>query len=94
MDSKRDSNKCQECEYWSDKCREINRQHQGIHMNGESLCWCCKNAIPSEDSGCEWSVSKKPVKGWEVSQSKLFITNDGKQAYTYRVDRCPKFERG
>lgn len=91
----RDSGKCQHCEYWSDECKKVNAAHcGGQHQTGETLCWCCKHAVPIDGNGCEWSMYKQPVDGWEVSQMKIFRKNDGTMAYTYRVDKCPKFERG
>ena len=91
----RDSGKCQHCEYWSDECKKVNASHcGGQHQTGETLCWCCKHAVPIDGNGCEWSMYKQPVDGWEVSQMKIFRKNDGTMAYTYRVDKCPKFERG
>lgn len=91
----RDSGKCQYCEYWSNKCKEVNAAHcGGQHQTGETLCWCCKHAVPIDGNGCEWSMYKRPVEGWEVSQMKIFRKNDGTMAYTYQVNKCPKFERG
>lgn len=93
---KRDAGKCQKCKYWCDKCHEINHSKQGQHQTGETLCWCCKHAIPDKEGtkGCEWSIYKQPVDGWKVSQVKWYRNDDGKSCYTYRVDDCPKFERG
>lgn len=91
----RDSGKCQYCEYWSDECKKVNAAHcGGQHQTGETLCWCCKHAVPIDGNGCEWSMYKQPVDGWKVSQLKMFRKNDGTMAYSYRVDKCPKFERG
>ncbi|MBQ1434221.1 MAG: hypothetical protein IIZ09_14095 [Ruminococcus sp.] len=89
--------KCRDCPYWTDKCKEINERHpHQTHQPMESLCWCCKNAVPDRDgvNGCEWSLYSQPVPGWKVSSKKAFARSDGKQAYTYKVERCPKFERG
>lgn len=92
---KRDSHKCQYCEYWCAKCKEINAAHRGgQHQTGDTLCWCCKHAIPINGNGCEWSMYKQPVEGWEVSEIKLVMQPNGKMVYTYKVERCPKFERG
>ena len=66
------------------------------HQPMESLCWCCKNAVPDKDglAGCEWSLYSQPVPGWKIGARAEFTKGDGTKAYTYKVVRCPKFERG
>lgn len=92
--------KCKDCEYKSDKCRKIAMMHrqEAFHTDA-TLCWCCKNAVPEKDengrytAGCDWSIHKKPVEGWEVSATGR-IYEHGHSYTTYCVSRCPKFERG
>ena len=38
---------------------------------GGTLCWKCKNAVPSKDGtvGCSWMIDLIPVKGWDARQS-------------------------
>lgn len=89
--------KCKHCQYWCDACKEINLQHPGqAHLPTESLCWCCKNAVPDKECtrGCDWSIKGKPIDGWEVTEASTFVMSDGRQGRTYKVARCPKFERG
>lgn len=95
--------KCKNCEYRSDKCREIADAHKRDDREKQNtdatLCWCCKNAVPAKDgtgkytAGCEWSMFRRPVKGWEVSKAAL-VRECGHTYMTYCVSRCPKFERG
>lgn len=92
--------KCKDCEYKSDKCKEIAMMHkQDVISPQQTLCWCCKNAVPEKDSkgiyicGCEWSIKSEPVPGWEVSSAGL-VFEQGHSYMTYCVSRCPKFERG
>ena len=61
-----------------------------------SICWDCKNSVPSECYGCSWSREFKPVRGW-IAQ-KTHIKSDefkaGKrrqQIVSYNVRKCPHF---
>lgn len=90
-------NKCQTCKYWCDKCKEINMMHTSqTHLPTESLCWCCKHAVPDAEGerGCSWSISHKPVKGWKIAENAKYKTADGREIPSYKVSECPKFERG
>lgn len=94
------SGKCVTCPYFSTKCVEINRSRNSgngnPHMAGESLCWCCKHSIPSTkvpNKGCEWSMYRQRVPGWDAEKVKL-SDQDGYKTISYVVKRCPKFERG
>lgn len=88
--------KCKSCPYWCDECKRLNygRPSQA-HLPTESLCWCCKNAVPDKEGtrGCSWSLNKQPVKGWKVEASSEYHMADGRVAISYKVSRCPKFER-
>lgn len=63
-----------------------------------TLCWHCKHAVPKYDKkgrciqGCNWSLYKRPVIGWNAS--KEYITFKGKRTPSYDVRECPQFERG
>lgn len=78
------------CGYYRAVCEvcraEIKRRQEG------TLCWRCKNAVPGNGYGCEWSVRKKPVEGWTARETKLKIYGN---TYTksYHVVKCPKFEK-
>lgn len=89
--------KCKTCKYWCDKCKEINMLHPSqTHLPTESLCWCCKHAVPDAEGerGCSWSVRHKPVKGWKIAESAKYKAGDGREIASYKVSECPKFERG
>ena len=92
--------KCKDCEYKCDKCQKMAMERKAEPLPAEaSLCWCCKNAVPEKDdkgnytAGCEWSLYKKPVEGWEVNKV-ADVYESGRRYRTYCVSRCPKFERG
>ena len=58
-----------------------------------TLCWDCQNAC---NSGCSWSRSFKPVKGWVATPTIInqgVRTQDGDPFYTksFFVHKCPKF---
>ena len=58
----------------------------------DTLCWDCKN---STNNGCEWSMSFKPVEGWNAVPSAI-LGGGANDKYTdsYLVLECPKFEKG
>ncbi len=91
--------KCLDCEYWCDECLERNTSANfgrgNQHLIGESLCWCCANAVPDYEKGrgCEWSMYRQPVPGWEA-ESDYINDYDGKMRRRYCVIKCPKFVRG
>ncbi len=62
----------------------------------ETLCWRCKNAVPSKSSGCSWSREFKPVEGWTADRRDLKMGKEkiGDYIESYFVHKCPKFERG
>lgn len=63
-----------------------------------TICWGCKHAVPNPEKGigCSWSTKFKPVKGWKAEKDT--ITGGSGKNYTliktYRVIKCPKFEKG
>lgn len=59
----------------------------------DTLCWSCKNAVPSQNCGCNWSREFKPVEGWTAERRDLKISR-GKTVESYLVVKCPKFEKG
>lgn len=86
--------KCRTCEYHCaecDKIRKEERSHGSVshHNPGDSLCWCCKKAIPSEEYYCSYSRDLVPVDHWVAKKR---ITKEG--AIQYNVLSCPEFERG
>lgn len=60
-----------------------------------SLCWDCENSVPSpkKGHGCEWSVNRKPVEGWEAVES-VQQGEQGKTIRSFTVLKCPKFKKG
>ena len=62
-------------------------------MMSNTLCWRCKNAVPSQNCGCSWSKEFKPVEGWTAERKNLNISH-GKAIESYAVIKCPKFEKG
>ncbi len=67
-----------------------------------SLCWYCRNAVPSPETGagCSWSERPhEPVKGWVADRRDLQIQKEGRRHRTcgvesYRVLACPEFVEG
>ena len=89
--------KCKTCEYYCDECKRIQARAEKKKVDnkkpeGDTLCWCCANATPSETAGCSWSTDFEPVPGWEATKHK--VNNCGKGLVSYRVIRCPEFRRG
>lgn len=92
--------KCDTCIHRCNKCLEIALTRPADkHYTSDTLCWCCKNAVPKKDeydnyiTGCSWSIKAIPVNGWQYSK-KTITYYDDKAVYTYLVTSCPKFERG
>lgn len=54
-----------------------------------TLCWRCENAVPDPErgTGCPWSISGKPVDGWDAVRT--FKSGAGD---CYYVRACPGFE--
>lgn len=56
-----------------------------------TLCWSCQNAVPALNEegryirGCPWSISQKPVKGWDA----VPCVTDGLD--TFHVENCPMY---
>ena len=70
------------------KCRE---KYGVIGYCGETICWHCKKAC----CGCSWSKRFVPVKGWTATETVIIGGRDGSERIkSYRVIRCPEFERG
>ena len=63
-----------------------------------SLCWRCRNAVPSptEFTGCSWSRRYQPVEGWTAEQTAILVgaAEHRRLEPSYRVIRCPEFEAG
>ena len=57
-----------------------------------TLCEICENSVPNyRDKGCDWSMSFKPVAGWDALMKPLNI--GGRQVESYRVFSCPKYRK-
>ena len=90
------------CEACKRKARQKNQKKSKEEFCAkDTLCWHCKHAVPIPDGenyiyGCEWSLDRKPVKGWEAvkSEVKCHSVNGGKILTSYRVIKCPKFLEG
>lgn len=56
-----------------------------------TLCWRCRNAVPSKYTGygCSWSMWFIPVEGWTAKAMKMERMSCG---VSYLVKKCPKFE--
>ena len=67
-----------------------------------TICWNCKNAVPSEDGlvGCNWSRNLQPVDGWTAEETVMNLDyGDAKNRVVrrevgYVVLDCPGFEVG
>lgn len=94
--AERESPRCKRCPYKGPECDRIeNDRPTGHHGAEDTLCWCCKNAVPGTDTetgaprGCSWSRSFIPVAGWIADKE---TSETGRE--TYRVFVCPEFKRG
>lgn len=59
-----------------------------------TICWKCKNAVPTATCGCSWSRSFVPVDGWIAEKHNVKQSNGRDGVYdTYRVIRCPEFQK-
>ena len=58
-----------------------------------TLCWKCRNAVPTETTGCSWSRDFVPVDGWVVENHTTPHANDGGMITAYCVDYCPEFQK-
>ena len=64
-----------------------------------TLCWFCRNAVPSErtGTGCSWSRSFRPVPGWKAKRCLVRMCKAGEAprfSPSYDVRKCPEFEEG
>ena len=65
--------------------------------NNGTLCWSCENSVPRiEDGvytrGCNWSVNKKPVEGWEAEPRTLRHNGAGLEfTKSFHVISCPQY---
>ena len=51
------------------------------------LCWSCKHAT-NKYGKCSWSARLEPVKGWNATEV------CGECGKSYKINKCPLFERG
>lgn len=58
-----------------------------------TLCWKCRNAVPTATSGCSWSRDFVPVPGWVAEKHTTPHANDGGTITAYCVDYCPEFQK-
>ena len=60
----------------------------------DTLCWSCKNAVPSLDGkrGCSWSRHFKPVDGWTADP--IEFAQGYKYNNSYCVYKCPEYIKG
>lgn len=56
-----------------------------------TLCWYCRNAVPTETDGCSWSRSFDPVNGWRAELRAINV--EGRDIVSYRVHWCPEYKR-
>lgn len=65
----------------------------------QTICWECKHADKGNDSICPWAREFKPVEGWDATRRDILVqgTNQNQPAHydeSYKVHKCPLFERG
>lgn len=60
-----------------------------------TLCWKCKNAVPTKGAGCSWSRAFQPVEGWTAERKHTAKGNgSADDVYeTYCVTACPEFRK-
>lgn len=61
-----------------------------------TLCWRCRKAAPSTQAGtgCSWSRRFQPVPGWEAEATQMWVGGERGTVPTFRVVKCPEFEKG
>lgn len=64
----------------------------------KTLCWDCVHSVPKRINGqyvrgCEWSIKRLPVIGWEA-ETKILRVAATDDCISYNVKSCPKFEKG
>ena len=64
----------------------------------QTLCWSCRNAVPTADGscGCSWSKRYVPVKGWNALRRDVAVMKYKRPCATesYMVKDCPEFIEG
>lgn len=60
------------------------------HKEIDTLCWKCRNAVPTQKNGCTWSIAGKPVEGWTAIRS-VEREESIKRDACYTVINCPMF---
>lgn len=57
-----------------------------------SICWKCRNAVPTEKTGCSWSRDFVPVDGWVVENHCIYVNPEcSRRVESYCVEYCPEF---
>lgn len=56
-------------------------------MGDQHICPDCVKCVGL----CSFSANLTPVKGWTAER--VFLKNNGKRTFTYRVTACPLYER-
>ena len=57
----------------------------------KSICWNCRNAVTTTDSGCPWSDQGIPVPGWDAEHHRSLEHGEHIRD-TYEVKSCPLFD--
>lgn len=78
--------KCRTCQYFCDKCIEMNNRVDTPHAERDCLCWCCER---STNGTCEFMMNGTIPEGAIVLQR---VLGDGTESVNVRT--CPNFERG
>lgn len=93
--------KCGKCAEKAKLCNSKNYVSPVSDEDKPTICWGCANAVPKIDEqtgkyirGCEWSIRRKPVPGWETYCFVDYTYKDGKTLRAYSVKSCPKFKEG
>lgn len=60
-----------------------------------TLCWSCRNAVPSPDGeyGCSWSRKFEPVEGWKATPTVMQPSMRNQEYASYYVIDCPEYWR-
>ena len=80
------------------RCEACRTKYQPQKTQSMTLCWQCKHAVPKiyknrYVKGCEWSIKRLPVIGWDAETKILRVTATD-DCISYNVKSCPKFEKG
>lgn len=78
--------KCRTCQYYCDKCVEMNNRVDTPHAERDALCFCCTHCT---DGSCSYMMTGKPIEGSVYNQRTL---KDG--TINTNIRTCPGFERG